>query len=56
MSSNPGVTGQLLGSHLNDVQNTHRRQKLTPLHLFTDLICREIFLTLQNKCKVGYST
>ena len=24
------------------------RQKLTLLHLFTDLFCKEIFLTLQN--------
>ena len=25
---------------------THRRQKLTLLHLFTDLVCKENFLTL----------
>ena len=30
----------------------HRRQKLTLVHLFADLFRKEIFLTLQNKCKV----
>ena len=32
---------------------TYRRQRLTLLHLFTDLFRKEICLTLQNKCKVS---
>ena len=36
-------------------QYAYRRQKLTLLHLFTDLFHKEIFLTLQNKRKVGKS-
>ena len=38
---------------LNFELYTHRRQKLTLLHLFTGLFRKEIFLTLQNKCKVS---
>ena len=32
---------------------THRRQTLTLPHSFTDLFCKEMFLILQNKCKVS---
>ena len=32
---------------------THRRQKFTLLHLFTDLFRKEIFITHWNKCKVN---
>ena len=31
----------------------HGREKLTLLHLFTNLFCKEMFVTLQNKCKVS---
>ena len=32
---------------------TYRRQKLTLLHIFTDLFRKEIFLTSWNECKDG---
>ena len=31
---------------------THRRQKLTLLHLSTDMFHKETFLTLRKNCKV----
>ena len=43
------------GSVLTLELNTHRRQKFTLLHSFTDLFRKEIFLTLQNKCEVSLS-
>ena len=32
----------------------HGGKKLTLVHLFTHLFVKEMFVTLQNKCKVSY--
>ena len=34
---------------------TYSRQNCTLLHLLTDMSRNEIFLTLQNKCKVSWN-
>ena len=46
-------SGKYNGRVLNLELYTHRRQRLSLLHLFTDLFCKDIFLTLQNKYKVN---
>ena len=40
------------GRVLNCELYTYKRQKLTLLHLFTDLFRKVIFLTLWNRCQV----